>query len=192
MTMKGMKKKIVAGAAFLGVLSLSGATVYAVDVSMDASVTLQSAGDAVKTNDVEFGTVTLDPTAATLEIDASAQDTFSSVRATPTDTAGSSTFSGTAGSGLITITSPIEVLVTVDADDTATLGGTSGATLTLSGIKANSTTTYTHPAGGFANTPSYVHIGGVITIADSTAIPMEAYSTSTGTGAPFNVTIDFQ
>lgn len=182
-----MRKNLVLGIACLGMLTLSGTTLYAIDVDMDASATLQTAGTAVKTFDVEFGTITMDPGGDTITIDASGTTGTSATRITPSvTTTGSSQVGTTGGSGVITVTSPIALHVVVTPPATASLGAdTTGApALTLTDIVANSTASYDH-AGGFGGETSYVHIGGSLVLTGGET--PDSYSTTT----PFTVSVDF-
>ncbi len=186
---KSLNKKLVLGVAIFGMFSLSGTTaLHATDVDMPITSTFQSAGEAVLTENMEFGTVILDPTSATITIAASGLDNTTDTRATPANTAGNSSFVGVSGSGVITVTSPIEILVSVTPDDTATIASSGGNTLPISGIIANSTNTYTHTAGS----TSYVHVGGILTIADSGGVDIGEYNTTNTNAVPLNVTVDFQ
>ena len=153
------------GIALVGAVALSWTTVMAGQVSVDATVVLDSSltetsdpGDAL-----DFGTIDLSPSGDTFIVDASAGPATAA-----TNTGGS--ILGTGGdaavSGVITVESDSAFTIEVSFDNASeTLtGDVNGETITLSEMDTYSTVSVAHAAG----TPTEVNIGGELEVPEGT------------------------
>ncbi len=144
-------------------------TALAQDISMDIDVTIALAASAVKSSDLDFGTLFADPGGDNFVLDASGQATANGTGALATangmSTTGGTTVSAAGASGLIALTTTApNVTVTITAPDTVLNPvGASTDTVTVQNIAANSTGA--GAATAFAAAGSYeLHIGGDLVI----------------------------
>ncbi|WP_321492147.1 DUF4402 domain-containing protein [uncultured Desulfobacter sp.] len=139
-------------------------------ITMNVSVTLEAPASAVKTDDLNFGTLSVPSTGDTFTLDVSGAGlTVDGTATTPTDTSmatGNTTVITAGHSGRIALTvSSATVDVTITTDSlTYSLApdGGSGVNLTLKNVAANSTGA--GAASTFTTGNYEIHIGGVLTI----------------------------
>jgi len=158
------KSTLLASAALLGIVALSGTTVTAGTVNVPITATVTSTLLETLTTEMNFGSIELIPAGDTILIAAGGVATSGSggAAAVPASAGTSVVTGGT--SALITITSPIGFDVDVSYEVSVVLtDGTTSATMSL--IEANSgggstNGTVTH-AGG---TPTEIHVGGSLAL----------------------------
>ncbi len=159
---KRMNKKLIFGAALVGVLSLSGATVLmAGPVTVPITATLQNSTTENVTSEMAWGDIDVNPTGTTTcTLDASG----GAVTAMTCDNGTVS--GGTVTSGQITVESPISFTIGIayPADSAVTISdGTSD--LEVDAIAANSTATGIAHTGG---TPTLINVGATLNIIGGT------------------------
>ncbi len=166
---KRMNKTMFLGASLVGMLALSGTTAFALPHTINITATLQNSTTENVSSVMAWGDIDVNPTGTTkCTMDASL------IPANDLDCDNGSIASGTITSGQITVESPISFGITITYPANATI--TDGTTpRTIDAIATYSTPTGAAHTGG---TPTYINIGGVLTI-DASAGSLDADYTGT-------------
>lgn len=142
------------------------------DITMPIRVTIEVAASAVKTSDLDFGSLFPDPGGDDFILDATGQATANGTGTLATadsmSTTGGTTVSVAGQSGLIDITTSTDnINVTITAPDATLLpSGSSPDTITVTNISVNSTGS--GASVNFATAGDYeIHIGGKLVIPPS-------------------------
>ena len=164
---------LLLGTAMLGAAALSGTNAMAGNVNMGVDVIVTTSLVETVTNDLNFGTIDLNPAGDTISIDASAAtvDDPAAAVTTISQVNGSTTTGAT--SGLVTIESAGPFNIAVTYPGSVPLVGTAGNAvgapdLALTQINANSVGGAV-PVAKAGGTDATIHVGGEIVFPANTA-----------------------